>query len=371
MAPPVRFGCVSGFLGAGKTTALAAAARELRSRGLAVGFVANDQGRDLVDTAAFRGLGVPAGEVSGGCFCCRFDDLLAEADRVLEARPLDVLLAEAVGSCTDVVATVYRPLRRFHPDRFEVLPLSVLVEPDRLAEMSRGRRGVPPDVAYIFERQAAEADLLVITKLDLVPPPRLPPVRRVIAELARGAPVLETSAVTGEGIAAWVDELLGASGLADRGLDIDYDAYARGEAALAWLNAAVEVRAQAPIRPRAVSEAVVAEIRQRARSADLFVPHVKVLVATSRGSARLSLTRVKGAARWEGDPDLPVETELSAIVNARAAAGPEAFRALVEDALAAAGRSTGASLAASRLECFSPSRPVPRHRLAASTMPPS
>jgi molybdopterin-guanine dinucleotide biosynthesis protein len=40
MAPPVLFGCVGGFLGAGKTTAIAASAREIRARGLAVGVVA-------------------------------------------------------------------------------------------------------------------------------------------------------------------------------------------------------------------------------------------------------------------------------------------------------------------------------------------
>jgi G3E family GTPase len=364
VSPPVRFGCVSGFLGAGKTTALTAAARELRARGLAVGIVTNDQGRDLVDTAVFRGLGLPAAEVAGGCFCCRFDELMTAADRLLTAQPVDVLLAEAVGSCTDLVATVYRPLRRFFPDRFHVLPFSVLVEPDRVLEMARAGRRVPEDVAYLFFRQLAEADLVILTKVDVVPPLQHRQARQAIAELAGGLPVLELSAARGEGVAAWVDRLLGESALADRGLEIDYDAYARGEAALAWLNASVEVRSAAPIPPRPIGEAILAEIRVRARQAELFVPHAKVLVATSQGSARLAFTRVEGPARWEGDPDRPAETELSAIVNARAVAEPDAFRALVEEAVAAAGPSVGVSLAIGRIECFSPPRPVPRHRLA-------
>jgi G3E family GTPase len=118
MSPSVVFACVGGFLGAGKTLAIVAAARALRGRGLSVGVVANDQGHDLVDTAVFRGQGLPAVEIAGGCFCCRFDELLGAADRLLGESPVDVLLAEAVGSCTDLVATVYRPLRRFFPDRF-------------------------------------------------------------------------------------------------------------------------------------------------------------------------------------------------------------------------------------------------------------
>ena len=364
MPDPIRFGCVGGFLGAGKTTALAAAARELQARGQTVGLVANDQGKDLVDTAVFRGLGVPAGEVSGGCFCCRFDDLLAEADRILAAHPVDVLLAEAVGSCTDLVATVYRPLRRFFPGRFELLPFSVLIEPGRVEEMSRPDKGVPADVAYIFERQLAEADLLVLTKADLVPDAERPDVRRSIESLGRGVPVIETSAASGEGMASWIDRLLGRTPLADHGLEIDYDAYARGEAALAWLNAAVEVRAAGPVSPRATGEALLEAIRDSARRAGLFVPHAKVLVATARGSARLAVTRASDPPRWEGNPDLPPESAVTTIVNARAVAEPDAFRALVEEAILAAGRAAGAGFAIERMDCFSPARPVPRHRLA-------
>jgi Ni2+-binding GTPase involved in maturation of urease and hydrogenase len=331
MSPPVLFGCVGGFLGAGKTTALVAATREIRARGLSVGVVTNDQGGDLVDTAVFRGLGLPAAEVTGGCFCCRFDELVSGADRLLAAHPVDVLLAEAVGSCTDLVATVYRPLRRFFPDRFRLDPLTVFVEPDRVSEMCEAVSMFPPDLAYLFRRQRAEADLLVLTKLDLVEPSRWPGVRLPVEALARGAPVLEMSAVRGDGVGAWVDWLLGEGVPADRALEIDYDAYARGEAALAWLNATIDVRSENAIGPRSIGEEVLA-----------------------------------GPLRWAGDPNLPPETETSAIVNARAAAEPGVLRTLVEDAVAAAGIRLGASVEIGRLECFSPPRPVPRHRLAVS-----
>lgn len=363
MPTPVLFGCVGGFLGAGKTTALAAAAREVRTRGLSVGIVANDQGHDIVDTAVFRGLGLPTAEVAGGCFCCRFDDLVAGADRLLADQALDVLLAEAVGSCTDLVATVYRPLQRFFPARFRMAPFSVLVEPDRIREMLGGGGSIPGDVAYLFDRQIAEADLVVLTKVDFLGVAEHAEARRSIESLSRGAPVVEMSATSGAGVAAWVDRLLGRDPLADRGLDIDYDAYARGEAALAWLNATVDLRAEVGLVARAVGEALMGAIGERLRKAGLYVPHVKVLVATSDGSARLALTRGEGPARWVGDPDLPVEKEISAIVNARAVTEPELLRELVEDAARAAGVRLGASVRIGRVESFSPPRPVPRHRL--------
>jgi len=43
----------------------------------------------------------------------------------------DVFLAEPVGSCTDLRASVAYPLRRLYGDRFSVAPLSVLVDPIR------------------------------------------------------------------------------------------------------------------------------------------------------------------------------------------------------------------------------------------------
>jgi Ni2+-binding GTPase involved in maturation of urease and hydrogenase len=357
---------VGGFLGAGKTSAIVAAAAALRRRGLAVGVIANDQGHDLVDTAVFRGHGLPASEIAGGCFCCRFDDLVGAAERLLRETPVDVLLAEAVGSCTDLVATVYRPLRRFFPDRFRLAPLSVLVEPDRLRDAGAASPGISGDIRYIYGRQIAEADLLVLTKVDLFEPGSLADLRRTLATGAPGVPRLELSSKTGAGVDAWADMLVAREASVSQNLDVDYDTYARGEAALGWLNATLDLHRPPGLALRAAGDALVEEIGVRTRRADVFVPHAKVLVASSRGSARVAMTRAGGPSAWSGDPDLPAEAELSAIVNVRAAMAPGALRALVEDAIGAASRRLEASVAIPRVQCFSPARPVPRYRLEAT-----
>ena len=87
MATPL-VACVGGFLGAGKTTALAAAARDLATRGLRASVITNDQGSQLVDTEILRAEGFPTEEVIGGCFCCRFDELVAHADRITASERL-------------------------------------------------------------------------------------------------------------------------------------------------------------------------------------------------------------------------------------------------------------------------------------------
>ena len=105
----MQFHLVGGFLGSGKTTAIIQAARLLVAQGKRVGIVTNDQGKYLVDTAFFRAENFPTVEVTGGCFCCNYDDLEARLRQLQQSAWPDVIFAESVGSCADIVATVVKP----------------------------------------------------------------------------------------------------------------------------------------------------------------------------------------------------------------------------------------------------------------------
>src|SRR3954465_12418658 len=124
-----RYIMIGGFLGAGKTTAVARLPHRLSERGLKVGLITNDQGRELVDTAMLRAKGFATEEIPGGCFCCRFNSLVDAAAKLTETALPDAFIAEPVGSCTDLVATVTYPLRRMYGESFAIAPLSVLVDP--------------------------------------------------------------------------------------------------------------------------------------------------------------------------------------------------------------------------------------------------
>ena len=67
--------------------------------------VLNDQGAELVDTSFVDANGILTGQVVGGCFCCRLSDLIYAAEALRDHMP-EVIFAEAVGSCTDISATV-------------------------------------------------------------------------------------------------------------------------------------------------------------------------------------------------------------------------------------------------------------------------
>jgi G3E family GTPase len=88
---------VGEFLGAGETTLILAAAKELERRGMRSAVILNDRGNQLVDTGYAMHNEMQSGEVSGGCFCCKLSDLLQVMEE-LRAYDLDVIFAEPVGS---------------------------------------------------------------------------------------------------------------------------------------------------------------------------------------------------------------------------------------------------------------------------------
>src|SRR5262245_18891868 len=144
---------VGGFLGAGKTTALLKLAAHLTEQGRRVGLITNDQSQGLVDTALANAHGVPVEEITGGCFCCRFDSLTTAAERLTEAARPDVFLAEPVGSCTDLRAAVQYPLRRLYGAHYRVAPLSVLVDPIRALRVLGVEQGkaFSSKVRYVYD----------------------------------------------------------------------------------------------------------------------------------------------------------------------------------------------------------------------------
>jgi G3E family GTPase len=359
----VLIACVGGFLGAGKTTALVSASRELASRGLKVGVITNDQGNQLVDTQAMLSQGLTTEEITGGCFCCKFDELVRHADRILDQGQPNVILAEAVGSCTDLSATVYQPLRRYYASRFSLAPLSIFVEPPRLQELfDTNANPFPETISYLFRKQLAEADLIVLNKSDLIDPSQREPLSRAIRQIAGDIPVHEMSALTGDGVAGWVDRLLSGGTAGSRILEINYDTYAEAEASLGWLNATVEFTSNGSFSPQALGNTLLEGIRQLCLKENAAIAHLKILVVTAEGSDRLALTESRGEARWSERRAFFRALEASVIINARVCVGPARLRRIVEESVDYTASAFRVLSTVQDIEAFSPSPPRPTHR---------
>lgn len=361
----IRFIMVGGFLGAGKTTAIGRLARAYQDQGLKVGIVTNDQAADLVDTHSLRSQGFDVGEVAGACFCCNFNELTSTAAALSAQQRPDVILAEPVGSCTDLVATVVQPLKQLYGAEFDVAPYGVILKPSHGLKILRNnsRSGFSPKAEYIFRKQLEEADFVVINRIDEISAAEADELHQLVASHWPQVSILRTSARTGEGFPALLQILDQQGQFGRRILELDYDTYAEGEAELGWLNSSMKIRGEEPFDLDELLVDVVSRLRDRLAEAGAETAHLKTI------------------GLWEGfygvanlvSSDTPAELSLASrsqpreadvIVNARVAVAPEELQELVIAAVTAACEARNLQAEFRQTQSFRPGRPVPTHRYA-------
>ena len=363
-----RYIMVGGFLGAGKTTAVARLAARLKESGRRVGLITNDQGTELVDTAMLRSRGFATEEISGGCFCCRFNSLLDAAKKLTDSSRPDVFIAEPVGSCTDLVATVTYPLRRIYGADFSIAPLSVLVDPVRAARVFGLEPGskFSEKVLYIYRKQLEEADLIVINKSDAVDAPRLEALRARLQSEFPAAGALSISARTGQGLDEWFARITSAEQVARATMPVDYALYGEGEALLGWLNATVSLRGTpGDFDGNEAVRALAVSLQERLTQAGAEVAHLKMTLSPDEGLNDLAVINL---VRNDHRPELSqvLGDRIAGgqlIINLRAEAEPDLLRHELSQALAGSFPADGTVAAQlEHLEAFKPGQPQPTHR---------
>jgi G3E family GTPase len=357
---------VGGFLGAGKTTAILKIAQHLHARGLRVGLITNDQSFGLVDTAMLSSHGFPVEEITGGCFCCKFNSLVEASDRLSAQNRPDVFIAEPVGSCTDLKATVDYPLRRMYGQDFAIAPLSVMVDPVRALRILglEAGKSFSPKVSYIYCKQLEEAEVIVVNKIDLLAPQRLEVLRQALAERFPTARVQAISARRGEGIEEWLEHVATAVPTTAGAMDVDYATYAEGEALLGWLNCTLRVSSDRPFDGNAAVLQLAGDIQDRLRTHGAEVAHLKMTLSPEEGNdlAVANLVRSDHAPELSHRLDEPLDAG-HLTVNLRAEARPEVLREAVLSAVTAMSQARKLVTEMLHLESFQPGKPTPVHRL--------
>jgi hypothetical protein len=188
---------------------------------------------------------------------------------------------------------------------------------------------------------------------------------RVLKLLLGDVPIHSLSAATGEGVTEWVDALIGSRVAGEHTLELDYDTYARAEAALGWLNATFDVTAANDFAPRAIAERLMAEVQSRCASRSALIAHVKALLVTEDGCDRIAITNNLDPPRWSGDAELAGAREASLIVNARVQTHPEELARIITESIAAIADQFKIAASVTHMESFSPPAPKPRFRFSA------
>lgn len=346
----------SGFLGSGKTTAIRQACISLINKGVRIGVITNDQGSVLVDGFVFRTLGIPERQVGNGCFCCRYNELDEHIGSLVARHRPEVLFAESVGTCTDLLATVLRPLKKFCPDT--EVTLTTVADVRLLEMMINGNDRFDKDVRYIYFKQLEEAGVILLNKIDLVAIEVLNDTREKLSLLYPEKHILAQSSISNADDTAWV-HYIAQSRFAEPGivLSMDYDQYASGEAMMGYLDCNISVNSDQNNAEKA-AKAIVKEYTRMITDVNLAIGHIKFWIGD-----RYKVSFTASGNDEIDDNDFLDAASCQLIVNARVQAEPEQLRALMRDALETVQIRYRVNTSIQHDKFFKPGYPRPIHRM--------
>ncbi len=170
---------LGGYLGAGKTTALN---ELLRRTDRPITVLVNDVGSVNVDATLIRRRSGDTIELTDGCVCCSIaEDLMATFETLRERLdPPDHVVVELSG-----IAEPGRVAPFADSDGFRLDSIVVLVDALHLRSQLKD-----PLRAALIRRQIGVADVIVITKTDLVEPVVVNDITETIATVAPEVPIV-------------------------------------------------------------------------------------------------------------------------------------------------------------------------------------
>ena len=350
---------VGGFLGAGKTTLLWEAARQITESGKRTGLITNDQAPELVDTALLLRNDVKVAEVSGSCFCCNFDGLIDALKQVRDEANADMIIAEPVGSCTDLSATILQPLKQNMRGELIVSPFSVLADPIRLNDiLNGGTAGLHLSAAYIFRKQLEESDIILISKTDLISAEELSKLKDKTKLHFPNSDVMTISSVSGEGMGEWLTKVQNCNEGGKRLIEVDYNVYAEGEAVLGWLNSTIELEGLMTDWD-IFAQDFMQNLSHQFDSLKASVGHVKILIESGENYQVGNLTGRNDTLSFRSSAGISTMARLT--LNARVEMSPETLEAIVLKTLDET-KGTHVRKKIVALRCLSPGRPNPTFR---------
>lgn len=337
-----KYMVVSGFLGAGKTTAMIAFARNINARGLgSAAILANDLGAgNIVDAEFTAAAGITSLPISGGCICYQHENLVGKLHQ-LEAAGADVIFSDVPGCGIGAMDHVYLELEDKEKDEFDLMPFTCLVDPERLRMVMPEQADIhlPEEMKFLLDAQMAEADLIVLNKIDTISEAEVAGIMDFIKSIYPSKPVMAMSAMMGTGVTQVVDYLLeNRSQALHREIGYGSDTFVAAEEKMSWFNTRVWLRQREDknLDFNAVIADIFEGIREGLKKHDSNVPHLKMFAADSDEELtdffKASLIGIDYDVIYDRKLDRKYSA-LSLIINARCAADPVVMADIVDDAV--------------------------------------
>ncbi|MEO8711251.1 MAG: GTP-binding protein [Parafilimonas sp.] len=348
-----------GFLGSGKTTAIQQACSLLLKKNICVAVITNDQGKELVDSKFLEGFSIPVKEVTKGCFCCNYNDLLQNIYYFNEQIHPEIIFAESVGSCADLAATIAKPLAEMHPEL--KVNISVFADAYLLYSIIAGTSSFIDDtVRYIFKKQMEEADILMLNKIDLLNEEQVNEVQKFMQQEYSSKKILLQNSLDDYDVEQWlncIDEIQ----LSQRtSLELDYEIYGAGEAKLAWLDAVLSIRTE-KLPATKIAMLLAENIHEKIMQQQLTIGHVKYLINDGNDQYKISYTTVVQQQNILSDG---ISLKASVIINARVQTEPKVLKQIIDEAIYEVALKTNSKIQVQSISAFKPGFPTPTHRIA-------
>jgi hypothetical protein len=221
-------------------------------------------------------------------------------------------------------------------------------------------------VLYIYLKQIEEADLVILSKSDLIDEARLNALRTAITAKFPRKEVLFASSREGTRLDEWFSRITSEQQSAGRAMQVDYHVYAEGEALLGWLNCTVRLVARKAFDSDQFLKRVASEVQKRLQARKAEVAHLKMTL--SPDACLPGEIAVVNLVRNDFVPELSLKLETPVtggqlIINLRAEAAPDILGTVVREALATSAKAFPTLKATlDHLEHFRPGKPTPTHR---------
>lgn len=351
---------LGGYLGAGKTTLAVNLAKTLKERrDKSVSIIMNDQGDVLVDTEYSKEAGFDTRDIMGGCFCTNFDKFVSSARTLVSTGKPDVIIAEPIGTSTNIMSSVVAPMRSLHPDEFSVAPFTVVVDCVRALDILSDKKERDIDTVDIIPaHQIREAEIIILTKTDLVNKDTILKIREAIDKILPGIQIIETSSADLRNIDDIMDFVLSDKVSTKAPTGEKNQGFAFEKAKLGWYSGTFDLIPSDDVDMYSLETDLMKGIA--AEYGAKSIVHVKVIIESPEAAAKMSL--VQETMQVDGIyGSRYVKTKGRLVLNARVVSPPkrleDTMRKLIEDAQS----KYPMELIKTGEKCFTPKPESPSH----------
>lgn len=337
-----KYMVTSGFLGAGKTTAMISFVRNINARGLGRGAVlANDLGAsNIVDAEFTAAAGVLTLPISGNCICYQHENLVDKLHQ-LEAAGADVIFSDIPGCGIGALDNVYLQLEEKETGEFDLMPFMCIVDPERIKMIMPEQADInlPEEMKFLLDAQMAEADLIVLNKIDTISEERANEILNFIKSTYPETMVMKMSAMMGTGVSEVVDYILSNKAVAvHKEIGYGSEDFVEAENTMSWFNTRVymQQREDKNLDFNKVIDGIFEGIREGLKTHNCNVPHLKMFAADSQEELTDFFKASMIGVDYDVIYDCRLDREYSAlslIINARCAADAELMAEIVNDAV--------------------------------------